>query len=97
MAASAPSPPAASTQPLAEGNRSAGNHITNALKLAIRQADTPSPIKPRPTTSSVTPPLAANTPAPAAANSNKVASTRRGPNRSSNTPKGNWNAAKVRK
>ena len=36
-----PKPPAASTQPLSAGNRAAGNHSTKALKLAIKQADTP--------------------------------------------------------
>jgi len=97
VAVSAPSPPAAMIQPLIAGKRVTGSHSTNALKLAIRHADTPSPIKPRPISNSVRLSPNANSPAPVAASSSSVASTRRGPNRSSNKPSGNWNAAKVRK
>ena len=88
VATNAPKPPAASTQPLSAGNRAAGNHSTKALKLAIKQADTPKPIKPRPTINSSALSLTANNPAPAAANNSSVASTRRGPNRSSSMPSG---------
>ena len=54
VAASAPTPPTASTQPLISGSRSTGNHMLKALNEAIRQAETPRPMSARATTRSVT-------------------------------------------
>jgi hypothetical protein len=68
-----------------------------ALIAAIRQADTPKPIKARPSANSGTLCALANTMAPAPANSSKNASTRRGPQRSSATPNGTCAQANAKK
>ena len=89
VAVRAPSPPAASTQPLTAGRRWGGNHRTKVFRLAIRQAETPRPISARPKTSSPRPSLIANRAAPAAASSNSTLSTLWGLKRSSRMPRGN--------
>ena len=64
---------------LSEACRSVPNHWPKALKDAIRQAETPSPISARAMASSVSVVPAANSAQPAAATSSSAVSTRRGP------------------
>jgi hypothetical protein len=64
---------------LSEAWRSVPNHWLNALKEAIRQAETPRPISARATASCVSEAPTANSPQPAAATSSSAASTRRAP------------------
>ena len=94
---SAPSVPKVMIQPVSEGIFSGGNHCEKALKEAIRQAETPSPIRPRPMASPVIEWLVAKTAAPVAANSSSPALTRRAPKRSSSIPSGNWAAPNAMK
>ena len=89
VAASAPRPPMAICAPFMTGNRLAGNHITYALKAPIRHADTPRPIRQRPTTSPARLWALAKRNAPVAAIVSSVASVRRGPKRSRSNPSGN--------
>ena len=95
VALMAPMPPVANMMALANGSLSAGSQSTNDLKAAIRHADTPNPISPRPAISAAGDAAVAKMKAPAAANISKAASVRRGPNLSSRMPSGSWNAAKV--
>ena len=64
---------------LSEAWRSVPNHWLKALKEAIRQAETPSPISARASASSVSVVPTANSAQPAAAISSNRASTRRAP------------------
>ncbi|MFT3962176.1 MAG: hypothetical protein QM701_12150 [Propionivibrio sp.] len=96
-AISAPSEPEVMIQPVSEACRSAGNHCEKNLKAAIRQAETPRPISPRPTASMPMPSLTAKIAAPAAATSSSAASTRRAPKRSSSRPSGSWVEPKAMK
>ena len=84
-------------QPLTSGQRSFGNHSVMALNEAKKPPATPRPINARPTINMAFVSPIANTAAPSAIDSNRQAWTRRGPNRSSNIPRGIWNAAKDRK
>ncbi len=75
--------------------RPGGAKSATALKLAISPPAKPNPIRARAiikTPSLVADPKSA---APAAATSSNEPWTRRGPNRSSNTPNGAWKAAKA--
>ena len=69
----------AMTAALSEAWRSAGNHRENALKLAIRQAETPRPISARPPARANKLSLVANMAQPSAAMTSRLASTLRGP------------------
>ena len=79
------------------GRRSMGNHWLKALKLAIKQAETPNPISARPRANACKWVTRANRVQPLAATSNRAASTRRGPKRSNNRPSGNWNSPNPKK
>jgi len=83
--------------PVRLGSRSIGNHWLKALRLAIRQAETPTPISARPSTRPSSVGASPNSAQPSAATSSRVASTRRGPKRSSSTPAGSWTAANATK
>ncbi len=88
VAASAPSPPEVMIQPVSEACRSAGKLSEKALNAAIRQADTPRPLSPRPTASPKIPWPMAKVAAPAAAIRRSADSTRRARKRSSSMPSG---------
>ena len=64
------------------------------IMAAMRQADTPKPIKARATTRPANDPDRENRYAPSPAKSSRKASIRRGPKRSSSTPNGNCDEAK---
>ena len=77
--------------------RSGGYQSTNAVSAAIRQADTPRPIRARAAIAAAADSASANHTPPAAATSSSAALTRRGPKRSSATPSGSCTTAKARK
>ena len=79
VADSAPSDPTSSIQPNSVAVRSRGNQITNTVIDDIRHTATPMPISIRPNSKPGMPLAMENTTAPAAATSNIVALTRRGP------------------
>ncbi len=93
----APTVPKAKITPLTRGIFALGNHSTFAFSDAIRQADTPRPISPRPTISVTASDPKANSAAPTAATIRSAACTFRGPYRSSTMPSGSCTAAKVMK
>ena len=66
-------------QPVSEACRSGGNHCEKALNEAIRQAETPSPIRARPMARPPSEADHAKMAAPRAAMTRSRASTRRGP------------------
>jgi hypothetical protein len=97
VADSEPTLPIPIIQPLSAVSRSRGNHSVNALIDPIRPADTPSPISARPAESIARSRARPKISAPAAATQKSAAVQRRGPKRSSSTPRGSWASANERK
>ena len=97
VAPNAPNPPATICKPFIIGSRSLWNQITKALKAAIKQAETPNPISNLPAINPEAVSEFEKIHAPRAANKSNADSVRLGPNRSSNIPKGSWNAANEKK
>ncbi len=97
VTAIAPSAPAENAMPFMVEMRSGGYHSTKAVSEAIRQAETPRPIRARAAIAAAALSANANHAPPAAATSSSAAFTRRGPKRSSATPSGSCTTANDRK
>jgi len=91
VAASPPIEPTKMNHPFTVASRDSGNQSVKALIDPIRQAETPRPMSARPSASEARPSARPNANVPAAVTHRSVATTRRGPNRSSSTPSGSWN------